>query len=98
MWTATALPDAPTTAISRFTPSSSVLRREHRLPERLHRLDFRGQLLRRHARVLRAVEPQRVLDLAELAVGIAGFLRDFPVDQPQVGGDAEQGDVAEVFG
>src|SRR3954466_8119866 len=69
-WMATAPPALPTTATSR----SGNDRPYHRPPERVHRLDLRLDFGRIHPRVLRAVQPQCVLALAEFAVGIPHVL------------------------
>ena len=85
-------------------PRRALLRRHHLPPEpgstvrhsSAHRVDVRATCSRRHARVLRAVQAQRVLQAAELAVGVAAALGERGGDQAELGGHAEQRDVAEV--
>ena len=67
-------------------------------PELAHRLGVRRHLLGRHARILRAVQAQGVLQPAEFAVGVAAALGELGRNQAEAGGHAEQRDVAQVPG
>ena len=71
---------------------------KHRRPQLAHRRGVALDLRRGHARVLRAVQAQRVLHAAELAVGVAAALGERVRDQAVAGGHLQQRDVAEVAG
>src|SRR5262249_43563532 len=67
----------------------SVVFRKYRVPLRAHRGRVPRDLRGRHARIAGAVEAQRMLQPAELPIGVLIFLREACIDQAQFSGNSQ---------
>src|SRR5262249_22699065 len=76
---------------------SEALGAEHPAPEEADCVGVNLDLLRSHAGVSGAVEAQAVLQAPKRAVRVSVFFRDVFFDQPEAGGNLQEGDVAEVL-
>src|SRR5690348_3502527 len=71
---------------------------ENLVPQRAHRLRFRRDGVGRDSRVSLALEPQRMLELPELAIRVVRGERGGFRDEAEARGELEQREVPDVAG